>query len=523
MKYPGIFLISMALAFSAVSCGGDAGNTGEGGPGVSPQDQVADAPVAAGLNTDLVTEIASDTTSSSTTGTDSQSSTGQTGQDATATTGTSPTTSTSTTSSTSQETVSGTQGDTGTQTSGTDSSGQQTTGQTIQVAQPSVPSGVTDTAKIIPVTPDEVDEYGSTTADDLADEADDDLIVIEDSSSQASTAGKALALDTSSGRWYVMEDEAVSKGQGKGQAKGQAGESLGIFTNWANEDLYLNISNNRRPGWYQLEVTAKNRGKLPDFYDNFSLLVKNETTGTEIGGIVVEASDTQYNKGRTLVYLGEGDTKLNLLWTNDAYKSGEYDANINIREVTLQYKGARRFNNSLRRNALQYSYLDGRFFWEANSAYTYWANQTMGFVFPNLKAGKYQVRVVAKNRGVLPPNYSNFNVEIDTNNGISGTMRIPADQNKYRTGTTELDLTGGETTLFLTWTNDSYRENEYDANFQFKRIILKRVGESGRSALAAYLIVKAQSNKTLMIMLGGLVIVLSGFFIWNRKRVSMRA
>ncbi len=319
-----------------------------------------------------------------------------------------------------------------------------------------------------------------------------------------------------------MTTEQQTQGQGKNRTTVDV--PVGIHTYWANQDLFFDVKNNCKAGWYRLRMEARNYdGKLPDFYTHFTVMVKNQRTDKWVGGLLIKAADNNYHTGSMLVYLPEGNTRLNLLWNNDAYESGNYDANIDIKDVTINYSSMQQPRGSLVRRANQFSELNGRFFWDKNSVYTYWANQTIGFDFPNLQPGLYQVRVVAKNNGKLPQNYQNFNVEVDTNNGTSAVMQIPADDRNYRAGTVNLDLTGGDTTVYLNWTNDQYAANQYDANIQIKTIRLIRIGDSQRSALAAYLIAKARSNKGIIMILGGMVIVLSGLFVWNRKRMRAGA
>jgi|GEM_PF-1986929 len=304
---------------------------------------------------------------------------------------------------------------------------------------------------------------------------------------------------------------------------GFAKKTGGIWTAWADQNLYLKVRNNCKPGWYKLVVVAKNiHGPLPDFYSRFNVTVRNETTGKYVGGIFVKASDKKYHRGRTLVYLPAGNTDLNLLWTNDAYQQGVYDANIQINKVVLKYAGEKAPVKGLKRNAFQYSFLEGTWYWDANTVRTYWANQVIGFDYSNLKPGKYEVIVTAKNYGKVPAGYTDFNVKVTTDEGASGVLKIKADADAFNKGKVVLDITG-PTTVYLTWTNDKWVPDKgEDANIQIKNIRLKKVGESERSALAAYLIAKTAKNKFLV---GGIffsvAMVLGGLFAWNRKRMKI--
>jgi hypothetical protein len=145
----------------------------------------------------------------------------------------------------------------------------------------------------------------------------------------------------------------------------------------------------------------------------------------------------------------------------------------------------------------------------------------MGFSFPNLTAGKYEITIMGKNYGdlPLPADYEYFTIAVDAN-GTNAQVQVPAAIKGWRKGTVVLDITGA-TDILLTWLNESYKENEYDSNFQFKKIILKRVGDSDRSALAAYLLGTKIGNRVLMtgilLALVGLIAMIS---IWNRGRVK---
>jgi hypothetical protein len=300
----------------------------------------------------------------------------------------------------------------------------------------------------------------------------------------------------------------------------------GIWTAWANQVLLVN-ARVEKAGWYRLRLVAKNiHGPLPDFYSHFNVHVSNETSGKDIGGVSIKATDASNQANGVWVYLERGDNKLKLLWTNDAYKKDVYDANINIRKIALSYHGTQAPRLGMRRNAHQYSYLDGRFFWDANSVWTYWANQCIGFDYSNLKAGRYKVIVQAKNYGVVPREYTNFSVRVNTDDGAEGTISIPANKDQWQRGETVLDITGS-TTIYLTWTNDMYKPDRTpveDANIQYRSIRLQRIGESERSRVAAYLLGTRTGNAVMMVgSIGVLGMVLAGFYWFNRRRSRLSA
>lgn len=412
-----------------------------------------------------------------------------------------------------------------------------------------------------------------TIDEDLAeadDESDDEGAFVEDSGEEAVVcADRRIELDTSAGKWFETPQGTVGRKPSKaernavkqqikklqnqikdirkqvqqGEAARQDGRNAiallkkdiaaaraslgfgnqvkGIHTFWADQPLYLRVRNNCQAGWYKLKIVAKNySGPLPADYSHYTLDVSNETYGDSLGGVHIKAADDGYNRGRKLVYLDTGDTDLKLNWINDAYKEGVYDANIQIKRIKLKYKKVVRNRRSLMRRAHQYCEVDGRWFWDSNSARTYWANQRLSFCFPDLPGGKYSVRIDAKNYGDLglPKNYKNFLVDV-SGDGVSSQASIKADDRHWRKGETVLDLTGGRTRIDLVWRNDDWKKDVHDANFQIKKIHLKRIGDSERSALAAYLMANSSRTGILTLVLGLLALGgLLGIQLWKRRQ-----
>lgn len=323
----------------------------------------------------------------------------------------------------------------------------------------------------------------------------------------AAAADISFTIDTTAGKWFTNPE--------------------GIYTAWSNQVLRITISNIKEAGWYTIAVSAKNiYGPLPDFYKYFTISAYNENSSKSIGGISIKASDNTLNKGSMRVYLepnSSGQAIVVLKWINDAYKQGEYDANILIGKVAVWKSKNQKPKKNLSRNAFQYSQVDGRFFWDEKSVYTYWENQTISFFFPNLESGKYEIEITAKNNGIVPPKYKEFEVLVDAD-GVSGTAKINADADKYNKGGVVLDLTGGDTSVSLTWLNDMYKEGVYDANIQIKKLKLKKIGDSKRSKFAAYLLGTKSGNR---VMLGGifgvLLISIAGISVWNRKKAKLNA
>ena len=281
---------------------------------------------------------------------------------------------------------------------------------------------------------------------------------------------RSLTLDTTQGKWF---DSSVS---GATRA-GRSGVAAAIHTYWANQNLFLRVKDNCQAGWYRLVVTAKNtEGPLPTWYKKFNITVR-AATGV-LGGLNINASDSKFSRGSMLVHLPKGNAELNLVWTNDAFESGQYDANISLGDVSLHYVRSHTSSPSLSRSAAQYCDLTGRWFWERNTAFTFWQDQGLAFCFKDLAPGRYRVDLRARNYGSLPlpADYKSFLFETVVDK-TKGSISIPAGT-KYRRGSTIFEHFGGDAKVNLTWTNDRQVEGLSDANVQIRGLKLVRVGDS---------------------------------------------
>lgn len=394
-----------------------------------------------------------------------------------------------------------------------------------------------------------------------------DIIDALDDDEAVSQTGLVYEIDSSQGRWfketetelfseqgakaYKDEIEAlrneiksilvsykngkVDKETGKGKIKklreriaelrtktGNGGRvQTGIYTNWANENLYLNIKSGE-PGWYRIIIVAKNRGKLPNDYSRFTFNV-NDSSNETVAGISVKSSDNVYYSGSADVKLDNpSGTKLNLLWTNDAYMKDRYDANINIKKIVLVKikEPAQVTVNTKHFSGDEFSFMDGRWFFENKDAYTFWSDQVIGYTFKNMEEGVYEVTITAKNYDSLPlsKSYKAFNVEIDSDYD-SATMDIKAADKNWNSESVTMNFAEGNTTLYITWTNESYKENEYDANFMIHSIQVKKVN---KSSLTAFLLRTKPGNKVFIL---GAFLILSGlvFGIYLKNKNTREA
>jgi len=300
----------------------------------------------------------------------------------------------------------------------------------------------------------------------------------------------------------------------------------GIYTNWGNENLILNIDNSD-PGWYRVTIVAKAREALPVNYDRFSFNIENSASGEILSAISVKASDKVYFSGSTVVKLDNaGRQSLNLLWTNDAYSEGEFNAALNIKKVIVKKVNEPKVNNvtNVRFNGDEYTFMDGRWFFDKSDAYTYWANQTIGYTFRNLEKGTYEITIQATNHGDLdlPKSYNHFVVAVESlrrgSYYSSAEIEIPAHNKGWKLGKGTLDLPGGDVALNLTWLNDVWKEGEYDTNIKIKSIHIKKINPS---SLTAYLL-KTKPGNRLFVLAAFLTVtgLLFGIYVKNRTKTA---
>ena len=119
-----------------------------------------------------------------------------------------------------------------------------------------------------------------------------------------------------------------------------------------------------------------NKGKLPDFYSFFNVEVYDDFSQKTLGSLLIKASSDKYHSRGMLIYLYQGDSQYALTWKNDAYKKGEYDANIQIKSVRLRYKRYIRQRKNLNRSAAHHCGTSGRWFFEKKAIYTFWGEST---------------------------------------------------------------------------------------------------------------------------------------------------
>ncbi len=372
---------------------------------------------------------------------------------------------------------------------------------------------------------------------------------VEEGSDEIACENRSFEVDPSQGKWFVTpagdvnSDHHSEHSDHHGEDSDHHGEdsdhhsehsdhhgkdsdhhNRGIHSYNAGEKLVLKVNNNCQAGWYNLKVFASNYdGNLPDYYGYFNIDITGDT-GFPMGGLFIKAKENGYHKGSTDVYLPQGSSYMVLTWTNDAYKEGKYDTNLHIGKIQLKYKKKHRSHHALKRSASDYCHVNGRWFWDKNGAFTFWPTNSISYCFDDLEPGKYEVTVSARNvRGDLPNDFEGFKLKV-SGNGVAEDLTIPVSgkkSDKFTDGNTVLDLTGGRITLNFAWQNQVYEEGGYDSNIQIRKVSLKRVGDSERSALSGYLSNVSTAAITLMgiILLAvlGLAVVFVGRHIRSER------
>jgi len=106
---------------------------------------------------------------------------------------------------------------------------------------------------------------------------------------------------------------------------GENGASL--FTYWSGDPLRYSVVLPASDDAWRLGVTAMNvSGPLKAGYTNFQ--VKVAVGGTNLGTLLIPASDTAWNTAWIDLGHRVGLTNVMLTWQNDSYKAGVYDANV---------------------------------------------------------------------------------------------------------------------------------------------------------------------------------------------------
>lgn len=172
---------------------------------------------------------------------------------------------------------------------------------------------------------------------------------------------------------------------------------------------------------------------------------------------------------------------------------------------------------SLVRHGKDVCFAEGKWFKDANTIFTYQAGSaTAGFRYPDLPTGIYEIRIQARHwvkhdkKEALPKDFNEYKVMVAAD-GVACELSVPASSTGYEQGICNLDLTGGKIDVLVSWVN-----GHRDVNFCLHSVKLFRIGDSQRSALAAYLSVFARRNTGLIA--GLLIIAIGGIVFINIMR-----
>lgn len=327
-----------------------------------------------------------------------------------------------------------------------------------------------------------------------------------------SCEGRKIEIDTTMGRWYNTPERKIPHPTKPGKYT----QVKGIHTYWQNEPLIVRVKNNCQEGYYKLTFRGMNvDGPLPDFYKGFTLTLQKGNK--DLAGMVLGASDSLYSNAAAVVYLDKGDSEFRLMWRNDAYKEKVYDANFHLNSVNLAFQPSYAPSEKLSRTGKEFCGMDGRFFTGTRSIWTDAANQSVSYCFPGLKSGKYEVRLTAKNHGTLPAGYTAFQVRV-AGDGVQADISVPASAEKSQTGKAVLDLTNGDRPLSIVWTNNAGVTDEIRAAIEIESIQLRRVGDSERSVIAAFM--SAHPGRTTLIAAMLALVGLAVFFARKRMKIA---
>jgi hypothetical protein len=328
-----------------------------------------------------------------------------------------------------------------------------------------------------------------------------------------SCEGRKIEIDTTAGRWFNTPEQKIPHPTKAGKYT----VMKGIHTYWQNEPLIVRVKNNCQEGYYKLTFKGMNvSGPLPDFYKGYALTLQRGNE--DIAGMVLPASDAVYGSAATVVYLEKGDSEFRLMWRNDAYKEKVYDANLQLNGVTMSFLPTYTPPVKLARTGRDFCAMDGRFFFGSKSAWTDSGSQQISYCFDGLKPGKYEVRLTGRNHGTLPAGYTQFNVDV-AGDGVNGSAAIPASAEKSMSGKVVLDLTGRDGSLDLIWTNPAGISPELRAAFELESISLRRIGDSERSQLAAF--IGGSASRTTVAVL--LLVLLTGVALLLARRKAARS
>lgn len=171
---------------------------------------------------------------------------------------------------------------------------------------------------------------------------------------------------------------------------------------------------------YKLVVTAKNRGRIPKWYKSFRIGVYVD--GRYRGKLYVKADADEFRTGKFRLGKLSGLHIIRLIWENDYYVPGMYDANIQIKSIGFSKIEPKVGEGSISGKVLELQY---RWWW-----YRWWYRFWRREIKP-VAGAKVVLTGDNQRREVTSDNQGNYRIE-----GLSaGRYKITASKPGYRSQT----------------------------------------------------------------------------------------
>ncbi|MBL8022593.1 MAG: hypothetical protein JNM27_23140 [Leptospirales bacterium] len=318
-----------------------------------------------------------------------------------------------------------------------------------------------------------------------------------------------ITVDTTQGRWFETPATEIQT------ASGKTLKVKGIHSFWDYEKLYVRVRGNCKPGWYNLKITAMNHGgPLPAWYKAFYVSVRNERDEKNYG-LSIPASGEAYSSATVPVWIDSGDSDLQVKWTNDAYLTDVYDANLQIKSITLAaMKGIPPAPASTAK-AGKFCEMIGRFYGDTKIIFANDPGGISAYCFEDMISGKYEVAIKGRSHGKLPATFKSFDLRV-FGDGVEGRASIPASETKSQVGKTTLDLRRGDKKLNVAWANPETATE--GLSLQIESITITRVGDSQRSDLSAFFLQNTPSKGIIWLALALVVVSAGGIVLLKRIR-----
>ena len=150
------------------------------------------------------------------------------------------------------------------------------------------------------------------------------------------------------------------------------------------------------------------------------------------------------------------------LFLQENYNNDTEDNKNENENIVLYYK-----KNYLNRNfrfGKKADYVEGNWFLEFNSIFTYNTDDVAAFYFPYIKEGNYKIKITAKRwssfkSGIKEPaGFKKYKIKIETDYDKEAFLYIKASSKKMNNGETEIYI-NGPTYVYVTWVNHCFGIN----------------------------------------------------------------